>query len=88
MKILKKYLPEKYLRSKLLHKLNSYNLISDHFKCILPHEVYACGSACQTECATLGQPCPIVNIKCNNDCYCIDGYARNAIGLCIPQNFC
>lgn len=56
--------------------------------CTEPHEVYACGSACQTECATLGQPCPIINIKCNDACYCIENYARNSQGVCIPQKDC
>ncbi|XP_044744019.1 zonadhesin-like [Chrysoperla carnea] len=52
------------------------------------NEKFDCGSACDTECATLGQPCPIQNIKCNEKCYCIDGYARNSKGECIPINEC
>ncbi|XP_043497414.1 uncharacterized protein LOC122521060 [Polistes fuscatus] len=30
--------------------------------CDRPNEEYQCGSACQTRCTTLGEPCPIVNI--------------------------
>lgn len=50
------------------------------------NEVYACGSACQTTCATFNQTCPIVNIRCNDACYCIDGYARDNNDICIPDN--
>ncbi|KAK9680402.1 Trypsin Inhibitor like cysteine rich domain [Popillia japonica] len=57
-------------------------------KCNRPHEYYDCGSACQTECKTLGEPCPIVNIRCNNACYCVKGYARNDKGKCIPISKC
>ncbi|KAJ3664485.1 hypothetical protein Zmor_000048 [Zophobas morio] len=57
-------------------------------KCTRPNEYHTCGSACQTECATLGQICPIVNKKCHLSCYCVDGYARNEKGDCIPQSEC
>ncbi|XP_076678300.1 venom metalloprotease inhibitor-like [Andrena cerasifolii] len=56
--------------------------------CDRPNEEYACGSACQTTCATLGQTCPIVNIRCNDACYCIKGYARDCRGVCIPEERC
>ncbi|GJQ76653.1 hypothetical protein Trydic_g15512 [Trypoxylus dichotomus] len=56
--------------------------------CDRPHEHYACGSACQTTCRTLGQPCTIINIRCNDACYCDDGYARNEQGTCIPIKDC
>ncbi|XP_050511793.1 inducible metalloproteinase inhibitor protein-like [Diabrotica virgifera virgifera] len=56
--------------------------------CTRPNEYYTCGSACQTTCATLGQTCPIVNIRCNDDCYCIEGYARDAENNCIPIKDC
>ncbi|XP_050557377.1 zonadhesin-like isoform X1 [Spodoptera frugiperda] len=57
-------------------------------QCTRPNEHYACGSACQTTCANLGTTCPIVNIRCNDACYCNDGYARNANGTCIPIAQC
>ncbi|KAF2895637.1 hypothetical protein ILUMI_10538 [Ignelater luminosus] len=57
-------------------------------KCERPNEVFQCGSACQNECATLGKPCPIVNKRCNNGCYCISGYARDSSGICIPERNC
>ncbi|CAK9807801.1 Inducible metalloproteinase inhibitor protein [Anthophora quadrimaculata] len=56
--------------------------------CHGPHEIYECGSACQRTCKNLGQPCPIKNIKCNDACYCEDGYARNSKGICIPTHMC
>lgn len=58
--------------------------------CNRPHEKYACGSACQTRCDNLGQPCPIINIRCNDACYCQDGYARNGsdTAKCIPISEC
>ncbi|XP_018571454.1 inducible metalloproteinase inhibitor protein-like [Anoplophora glabripennis] len=56
--------------------------------CTRPNEYYDCGSACQTECATLGQPCPIINVRCNDDCYCMDGYARDDNGVCIRIEDC
>ncbi|XP_044258427.1 inducible metalloproteinase inhibitor protein [Tribolium madens] len=62
--------------------------ISSIIGCNRPNEHYACGSACQTECVTLGQICPIVNIKCNDACYCNEGYARDKNGDCIPVSEC
>ncbi|CAH0554088.1 unnamed protein product [Brassicogethes aeneus] len=56
--------------------------------CTKPFEEYACGSACQTTCENFGKPCPIVNIRCNDSCYCIDNYARNEQGVCIPIKNC
>ncbi|XP_018326920.1 von Willebrand factor [Agrilus planipennis] len=56
--------------------------------CDKPFEEYKCGSACQTTCANLGKPCPIVNVKCTDACYCVNGYARNTKGVCIPQSQC
>ncbi|XP_076165757.1 venom metalloprotease inhibitor-like [Ptiloglossa arizonensis] len=56
--------------------------------CNKPNEIYSCGSMCQTTCTNLGQPCPIVNIRCNDACYCKEGYARNCRGLCIPISSC
>ncbi|CAG9833493.1 unnamed protein product [Diabrotica balteata] len=56
--------------------------------CTRPNEYYDCGSACQTECKTLGQQCPIINKRCNDDCYCIVGYARDNSGRCIPIKQC
>nr|CAI5833859.1 unnamed protein product [Callosobruchus analis] len=56
--------------------------------CSKPHECYDCGSACQNECKTLGEPCDIINVRCNDACYCVPGYARNARGRCIPESQC
>ncbi|KAL2720169.1 inducible metalloproteinase inhibitor protein-like [Vespula squamosa] len=61
---------------------------SKNISCNGPNEIYACGSACQTKCETLGEPCPIINIKCNDGCYCIENYARNCDNLCIPISEC
>ncbi|XP_076480784.1 venom metalloprotease inhibitor isoform X2 [Bombus vancouverensis nearcticus] len=58
--------------------------------CNRPNEEYHCGSACQTTCATLGQRCPIINIRCNDACYCKEGYARYGgdSGMCVPISQC
>uniref|UniRef100_A0A2A4JJI9 TIL domain-containing protein n=1 Tax=Heliothis virescens TaxID=7102 RepID=A0A2A4JJI9_HELVI len=56
------------------------------------HEFFECGSACDNECATLATQnrthCPIKNIVCNRKCYCLDGYARDQSGNCIPVEKC
>lgn len=62
--------------------------VSTIIDCKRPNEEYQCGSACQTTCENIGQPCPIVNIRCNDDCYCIKGYARDSTGKCIPIANC
>ncbi|XP_060535695.1 inducible metalloproteinase inhibitor protein-like [Cylas formicarius] len=53
-----------------------------------PNECYSCGIACQTTCATLGCPCNIINIRCNDLCYCRNGFARDDLGTCIPVKDC
>ncbi|XP_018571459.1 inducible metalloproteinase inhibitor protein-like [Anoplophora glabripennis] len=68
------------------HKLPPGGLVWKN--CTRPNEVYNCGSACQTECATLGEPCPIVNFRCNDKCYCVKGYARDGNGDCIKIEDC
>lgn len=62
--------------------------LEDCPKCKGPNEFFSCGSPCDTECATLGEICPIVNIKCTERCYCKEGFARNSAGVCIPVNDC
>ncbi|XP_077292843.1 zonadhesin-like [Arctopsyche grandis] len=56
--------------------------------CEGPNEFFSCGSACDTTCATLGEECPITNIKCNEMCYCKEGFARDDRGVCIPIKNC
>ncbi|XP_017773877.1 PREDICTED: inducible metalloproteinase inhibitor protein-like [Nicrophorus vespilloides] len=56
--------------------------------CFRPNEKYACGSACQVTCATLGQTCDIINKKCNDRCYCEEGYARDQTGSCVSIDKC
>ncbi|XP_059048278.1 zonadhesin-like [Achroia grisella] len=60
--------------------------------CTGEHEYYECGPACQNICSELHiqnkTHCPIVNIKCNDMCYCDDGYARDNNGKCIPIEDC
>ncbi|XP_073828334.1 venom serine protease inhibitor [Musca autumnalis] len=48
----------------------------------------SCGDSCQTECATLNQPCLIRHFRCPDGCYCNKGYARNNKGVCIPIAKC
>nr|WIM01392.1 zonadhesin-like protein 1B [Limnephilus flavicornis] len=67
--------------------LTSTSALTTPLKCG-KNEFFACGSACDTTCATLGEICPIVNIRCNDMCYCNDGYARNSANVCIPISKC
>lgn len=57
-----------------------------------PYEFYSCGGACDNVCATLDTinqiNCPIINIKCNEMCYCETDYARAKNGTCIPIKQC
>ena len=61
-------------------------------KCTGPHEYFSCGPECDNECCNLSQQnqtsCPIINIKCNEKCYCEDGYARNSMNICVPYAKC
>ncbi|XP_077291694.1 zonadhesin-like [Arctopsyche grandis] len=56
--------------------------------CDGPNEFFSCGSACDATCATLGEVCPIVNFKCNEMCYCKEGFARDSKGVCISIKDC
>ncbi|KAM0736161.1 Inducible metalloproteinase inhibitor protein [Formica fusca] len=58
--------------------------------CNRKNEEYQCGSACQTTCSNLGKPCPIRNIRCNDACFCKEGYARisDDNSPCIPISKC
>ncbi|CAH4008536.1 unnamed protein product [Pieris brassicae] len=55
-------------------------------------EFFFCGPECDNECSTLHEMnrtnCPILNIVCNEKCYCEDGYARDDEGQCIPIEEC
>ncbi|XP_050342711.1 inducible metalloproteinase inhibitor protein-like [Nymphalis io] len=61
-------------------------------KCPQANEYYSCGSACDNVCKDLHSQnqthCPIKNIKCNEKCYCKEGYARNEEKVCVPFNEC
>lgn len=61
-------------------------------KCNGPNEFFSCGSACVNECRTIKTQnqthCPIVNIVCNKQCYCEDGYAYDENKICIPISQC
>nr|WHN38850.1 Zon4A-L [Andraca theae] len=65
---------------------------ADCLKCVGPHEFFSCGGACDNVCATLSQQnqtnCPIVNIVCNNKCYCEKNFARAKNNTCIPISQC
>ncbi|KAL4720338.1 hypothetical protein ACJJTC_009071, partial [Scirpophaga incertulas] len=61
-------------------------------QCSKPNEFFSCGSACDNECSTLNEQnrtnCPIINVRCNERCYCDDGYARDDSGMCVPVSEC
>lgn len=52
------------------------------------NEEYTCGSACDTECATLGQDCGIYSYACVSKCRCKEGFARDYRNVCIPTKYC
>jgi hypothetical protein len=57
-------------------------------RCPANEQYFACGNACQTTCATLNQPCLIINKKCPSGCYCKPGFARRDDGVCVHINNC
>ncbi|CAH1644195.1 unnamed protein product [Spodoptera littoralis] len=64
----------------------------DCLKCRGPHEYFSCGGACDNVCETIHiqnqTHCPIINIQCNQMCYCDEGYARDENNTCIPIEKC
>ncbi|CAO1396939.1 unnamed protein product [Diamesa tonsa] len=55
------------------------------------NEVFSCGSAaCEKSCGNINDTCDIVNIKCDDKCFCIEGYVRESgpNSTCIPVNTC
>ncbi|CAH0699819.1 unnamed protein product [Spodoptera exigua] len=63
----------------------------DCLKCTGPNEYFSCGT-CDNVCSTLSQQnqtnCPIKYKKCIPQCYCLQDYARDDNGICIPINQC
>ncbi|XP_041976212.1 zonadhesin-like isoform X2 [Aricia agestis] len=61
-------------------------------QCSGPNEFFSCGGACDNVCSELSirnqTKCDIINIKCNDKCYCLEGFARDAKGICIPIKKC
>ncbi|XP_028042397.1 zonadhesin-like isoform X6 [Bombyx mandarina] len=61
-------------------------------RCPGKHEYYSCGGACDNICDKLSEEnqtsCSIINIKCNEMCYCEEGYARNKNNICVPFDQC
>ncbi|XP_047526818.1 zonadhesin-like isoform X2 [Vanessa atalanta] len=61
-------------------------------QCSGPNEFFSCGSACDNVCSKLSTEnqtnCPIVNIVCNQKCYCEENYARDDYNICIPIDEC
>ncbi|XP_026327986.1 inducible metalloproteinase inhibitor protein-like, partial [Hyposmocoma kahamanoa] len=74
------------------NKLNDCISEENCRKCFGPNEYFSCGGACDNVCATLDKQsqdnCPIINITCNNMCYCDKDYARDSNGTCIPIADC
>ncbi|XP_017773888.1 PREDICTED: inducible metalloproteinase inhibitor protein-like [Nicrophorus vespilloides] len=56
--------------------------------CFRPNEVYYCGGACQITCYNYNKICPIINVRCNDMCYCIKNYARDQTGTCVHIKYC
>ncbi|CAB3243928.1 unnamed protein product [Arctia plantaginis] len=70
--------------------VNAFFFTCAQVKCDRPNEHYKCGSACQTTCENYLSLslCPVVNVRCTNACYCVDGFVRNDSGICIPISEC
>ncbi|XP_061377969.1 zonadhesin-like isoform X3 [Danaus plexippus] len=79
---------EGFYRNKIGECISKENCL----KCNGPNEFFSCGSACVNECRTIKTQnqthCPIVNIVCNKQCYCEDGYAYDENKICIPISQC
>ena len=54
------------------------------------NESFSCGSAaCEKDCSNINETCDIVNIKCDDKCFCNEGFVRETpSGLCIPIEKC
>ncbi|XP_077288377.1 uncharacterized protein LOC143912830 [Arctopsyche grandis] len=52
------------------------------------NEKYDCRWNCDSQCATMGQPCYSFGFWCASGCYCIEGHARDFQGICIPIKMC
>ena len=50
------------------------------------NETFTCNNAaCEKNCGNLNESCKIVNFKCDNKCFCNDGFVRETPhGPCIP----
>lgn len=46
------------------------------------------GPNCDTECATLNEPCTKVYFRAPDGCYCNKGYARDNDNHCVPIEQC
>lgn len=58
-------------------------------QCTNPHESWlVCGPSCDTECATLNEPCLVAYFRCPDGCYCSAGFARNNNGECVLKKQC
>lgn len=63
----------------------------DFYTLVCPkNESYSCGSlACEKNCDNINETCNIVNIKCDDSCYCNKGYVRREKnGPCISIREC
>ncbi|XP_017773897.1 PREDICTED: inducible metalloproteinase inhibitor protein-like [Nicrophorus vespilloides] len=66
-----------------------YNTVGGIVKnCPKPNEHYECTSTCESNCSTLGLPCRLRFIRCNDVCYCDEGFSRDSKDNCIPSSQC
>ena len=54
------------------------------------NESFSCGSAaCEKDCSNINETCDVVNIKCDDKCFCKKGFVRKySDGPCIPVDNC
>ncbi|KAL7011539.1 hypothetical protein ACKWTF_014308 [Chironomus riparius] len=53
------------------------------------NESFSCGNPlCEKTCENYKETCTIQNIRCEDKCYCNDGFVRNKNNVCVPVSEC
>ena len=55
--------------------------------CGINEEFNTCGPACPKTCDTLSVT-QFCTLQCVKGCFCLPGYVRNALGICIAEQLC
>jgi hypothetical protein len=57
-------------------------------ECSENEEFLQCGPNCPPVCGQLKEPCYVNFIVCPHGCFCLNGFARNAMGKCVKIEDC